>query len=59
MLRNQVAALAPQAEAYVLISKILNLLPQPSQGYGEDIIWRLKKEIAELQPKAEVAGATA
>lgn len=50
-LQNRLAALAPRADAYEAITKILNLLPQPSQGYGVDIVWQLRKELAELQPK--------
>jgi hypothetical protein len=51
-LRRQRAALAPQAEAYRVIAQIMTYLPQPSQGYGEDLVWRLKKRIEELE-KAE------
>ena len=53
-LRRINAELAPKAEAYDSIRQVLNLLPQPSQGYGEDLVWRLEKEIAELQ-SADVA----
>lgn len=55
MLRAANAELAPKAEAYDTIRSILNLLPRPATGYGEDIVWRLKKQIAELQPKPEAA----
>lgn len=58
MLRGQIDALRPRAEAYDLITKILNLQPAPSQGYGVDIVWQLKKQLAELQPAVEVAAAT-
>lgn len=59
MLRSQVAALQPRADAYDSIERILRLIPQPAQGYGEDIVWRLRKQIEELQPKNEVAEADA
>ncbi|MGK2908789.1 MAG: hypothetical protein ACSLE1_03170 [Sphingobium sp.] len=52
MLRDEVARLAPKADAYDAITSILGLLPRPSQGYGEDIVWRLKKQIAELTANA-------
>lgn len=48
-LRAQRNALAPKAEAYDLILKVMGLLPGKSQGYGEDVVWQLKKRIAELQ----------
>lgn len=48
-LRSEVARLKPKADAYDSISIILNLLPKPSQGYGEDLVWRLQKRIKELQ----------
>lgn len=51
--RREIATLRPRAEAYTTITQILGLLPQPSQGYGEDLVWRLKRELAELQPKPE------
>lgn len=49
--------LAPQAEAYEVIRDIVRMQPRQSQGYGEDLIWRLKKKIEELQPKPEVPNA--
>lgn len=55
-LRAHVAELAPAASAYRSITKILGLLPEPSQGFGEDVVWRLRKHLEELRPKAvEVA----
>lgn len=48
-LRIQRDALQPKAAAYDLIAKILGLLPEPSRGYGEDVVWKLEKRIAELQ----------
>lgn len=59
MLQAQVAALTPKAAAYDLITKILGLIPPPSQGYGIDIIWQLRKRLEELQPKVADAGSPA
>lgn len=49
MLRSAVDKLQPKAEAYDAITSILGLLPRPSQGYGEDLVWILNKQIQELQ----------
>lgn len=49
--RREIDRLRPKAEAYEAITSILGLLPQRAQGYGEDIVWRLRKQIEELQPK--------
>lgn len=57
VLRAERDRLAPRAEAYGLIGKIIGLIPERQQGYGEDIIWQLKKELADLQPKVEPAAA--
>lgn len=58
--RMIVSRLAPQAEAYELIRDIARaIIPRQSQGYGEDLIWRLKKKIEELQPKPEASNAKA
>lgn len=48
-LRIVISKLQPKADAYDNISSILRLLPQPSQGYGEDLVWRLNKAIEELE----------
>lgn len=48
-LRIIISKLQPKADAYDNISSILRLLPQPSQGYGEDLVWRLNKAIEELE----------
>lgn len=48
-LRAQIAALSPKADAYERLSQVLNLLPRPSQGYGEDVAWMLDKRIAEIE----------
>jgi hypothetical protein len=50
-LRAQIAGLAPRAEAYDNLVTVLRLLPRPSQGMGEDLVWVLDKRIQELQPK--------
>ena len=50
MLRAQRDTLAPKAEAYDLLCRIIGLLPsQQNRTYGEDVIWRIEKRIAELQ----------
>lgn len=59
MLRRENDRLRPKAEAYGAITAILGLLPQPTQGYSEDIVWRLRKQIEELQPKPNEAAAEA
>jgi hypothetical protein len=54
--RMLVERLAPKAEAYEVIRDISRaMLPRTSQGYGEDLVWRLKKKIEELQPKPKAA----
>ena len=49
--RRIVEHLSPRAEAYEVIRDIVRMQPRQSQGYGEDLVWRLKKKIEELQPK--------
>ena len=48
-LRRRVAQLAPKADAYDKLAIVLELLPKPSVGYGEDLVWILQKRIKELQ----------
>lgn len=48
-LRARVATLAPKADAYDKLAIVLELLPKPSVGYGEDLVWRFQKRIKELQ----------
>lgn len=58
-LRRTIDVLAPKAEAYDHLTKVLNLLPERSQGVGIDLAWSLQKRIEELsKPKvaAEVEG---
>lgn len=49
-LRAAIDRLKPKADAYDNIAAVLRLLPQPSVGMGEDIIWTLDKRIRELTP---------
>lgn len=48
-MRGQIAIFQPKAEAYDLLLKIMGLLPDQSRGYGEDMVWKLEKRVAELQ----------
>lgn len=50
-LRRQIATLRPKADAYDNLTIVLRLLPQPSIGMGEDLVWTLDKRIQELTPK--------
>lgn len=52
-LRDEINRLRPKAEAYESIFLILRLLPQPSIGMGEDLVWILNKRIQELTSKKE------
>lgn len=56
-LRAQIATLKPKADAYDNLGIVLRLLPQPSQGYGEDMVWRLEKRIGELKKEQEEEAA--
>lgn len=47
-LRRQIDQLKPKAEAYESVQQILRLLPQPSQGYSEDLVWQLRKRIEKI-----------
>ena len=51
MMRVTISRLQPKADAYDNLATVLRLLPQPSQGMGEDLAWVLKKRIQELTPK--------
>lgn len=48
-LRALIARLEPKADAYDNLVRVLRLLPQPSVGMGEDMVWILDKRIRELQ----------
>lgn len=50
-LRAVIDRLRPKAEAYDNFAAIIRLLPQPSVGMGEDLIWVLDKRMRELMPK--------
>lgn len=52
-LRGEIDRLRPKAEAYDSIKAILRLLPQPSVGMGEDLVWTLNRRISELTPTPE------
>ena len=52
-LRAVIARLEPKADAYDNLVSVLRLLPQPSVGMGEDVVWILDKRIRELEPKPE------
>lgn len=49
-LRLTIDRLKPKADAYDNLATVLRLLPQPSVGMGEDLIWTLDKRIRELTP---------
>lgn len=55
-LRREIERLAPKAEAYDRIGAILNLLPKPSIGYGEDVVWQLEKRIKALSEPESADG---
>jgi hypothetical protein len=50
-LRAVIDRLKPKADAYDNLAAIVRLLPQPSVGMGEDLVWTLDRRIRELQPK--------
>lgn len=52
-LRSRIAVLEPKAAAYDDMSAIIRLLPRPSQGMGEDLVWVLDKRIKELSMKPQ------
>jgi len=62
-LRRQIERLAPKADAYDAIRELQRLIPQPTQGFGEDVAWMLDRRIAQMQaspdptPSAESASA--
>lgn len=49
-LRATIDRLKPKADAYDNLVVVLGLLPKPSVGMGEDLVWTLDKRIRELQP---------
>ncbi len=52
-LRAQIGRLAPKADAYDRLSQVLNLLPQPQQGYGEDVAHMLRRRAEKLQEESQ------
>lgn len=52
-LRATIDRLRPKADAYDNLVVVLGLLPKPSVGMGEDLVWMLDQRIRELQPKPE------
>lgn len=54
-LRDEIARLAPKAEAYDNIARVLDLMPKKPIGYGEDLVWALDKRIKELTKPAPEA----
>ena len=56
-LRSVIDRLKPKAEAYDNLATLLRLLPQPSVGMGEDVVWILDKRIRELTPPEAKAEA--
>ena len=50
-LRATIDRLAPKADAYDNLVVVLGLLPKPSVGMGEDLVWALDTRIRELEPK--------
>ena len=52
-LRAQVAMLAAKAEAFDAVQQVLGFIPQRSRGEGEDLVWKLGREIISLVDKME------
>lgn len=44
-LRAYTARLEPKAEAWDTLVKVIGMMPGKSQGYSEDIVFKLQKEI--------------
>lgn len=53
-LRATIDRLKPKAEAYDNLATILRLIPGPSIGMGEDLVWSLDQFIEHLTPKPKV-----
>lgn len=52
MQRRQIDFLTPRADAYEIVSIVARgLAPRQGGAMSEDITWRLRKKIEELQPK--------
>lgn len=52
-LRAEINMLRPKAEAYDNLATLLRLLPRPSVGASEDLVWILDKRMRELKPTPE------
>lgn len=52
-LRAVIDRLKPKADAYDNLASVLRLLPQPSVGMGQDMVWILDKRIRELGPQPD------
>ena len=50
-MRATIDRLRPKADAYDNLVVVLGLLPRPSVGMGEDLVWIIDKRIQELTPK--------
>jgi len=50
-MRATIDRLKPKADAYDNLVVVLGLLPRPSVGMGEDLVWIIDKRIRELTPK--------
>lgn len=50
-LRARIDRLQPKADAYDNLAIVLHLLPQASQGMGENLVWIIDKRIRELESK--------
>lgn len=56
MQRQQITYLTPRAEAYEIVSIVARgLAPRQGGAMSEDITWRLRKKIEDLQPKPKIA----
>lgn len=49
LLRGHIARLEPKAEAYDALVKVLRFIPNPPQGYAEDVVWRIEREIETIE----------
>jgi hypothetical protein len=56
-MRATIDRLKPKADAYDNLVIVLGLLPRPSIGMGEDLIWIIDKRIRELTPKPAESAA--
>lgn len=58
-LRREICRLRPKADAYDSVAQVLSLLPRPSVGMGEDMVWMLDKRIREVEQNAARPAADA